>query len=319
MCYMICKKNLDMEYVLKPRRTLSGVVTDTVPDSETEDEEETQGTEEFYTGGGVPWIDSDIKANVTEGMNPSAREDFHLYVNYDLVWELEYVRRLGEIYTEDNLESIKADMLVKYLMGTADMLDREAYNLSVEKNNTVSGATGQATDEEYGYDILTDKLPEVVSRAYVEKYDFSETKQEIEDISSDIIGYYRQMLEDEDWLSDETRTLAFEKPDNIIVKAVYPDKWYDYSELCLDGLSFVESVRAIDKFEKARKSEKIDQSADREEWVITNILEANAFYNPSDNSINIILGILGGDFYRDDMTDEEKYGGIGSVIFRYVG
>ena len=75
----------------------SSTVTDTVPESETEDVEETQVTEEqpeaqetadseeeeFYTGGGVPWIDSDIKANVTEGMNPSAKEDFHLYVNYD--------------------------------------------------------------------------------------------------------------------------------------------------------------------------------------------------------------------------------------------
>ena len=534
----------------------SGVVTDTAPDSGTEDTKEEQETEEqpevqetasseeeeFYTGGGVPWIDSDIKANITEGMNPTAKEDFHLYVNYDwllsndiqeghktyaayngveeevranaqalfedenlpghtaelvrelygecldwdarnelgmepimdtvemirsagdldaisdiisdpdgdvllsvfldydvdlglsdastyvanvkpasfllkdaaeyeertmtgdlrykagkeetaallvkagfgreeaeelfdmavdfeaqlaeaaltsadqmaadyiekinnvmslqeflslsgnyplegylhaegldrakqyLVWEPEYVRRLGEIYTEDNLESIKAEMLVRYMMDTADLLDREAYGLSVEKDNTVSGATGQTTDEEYAYKVLTDKLPEVVSRAYVEKYDLAGTKQDIEDICHDIIGYYRQMLEGEDWLSDETRALALEKLDNIIVKAVYPDEWHDYSGLSLDGLNYMESVRAIKKFEKARKLEKIDQKADREEWMIPNILEVNAFYNPSDNSINIILGILGGEFYGDDMTDEEKYGGIGSVI-----
>ena len=203
---------------------------------------------------------------------------------------------------------------MKYMMDTADMLDREAYGLSVEKNNTVNGATGQKTDEEYAYEVLTDKLPEVVSRAYVEKYDYTETKQDIEDICFDIIGYYRQMLEGEDWLSDETKALALEKLDNIIVKAVYPDEWYDYSGLSLDGLSLVESVRAIDKFEKAKKLEKVGKRAAREEWTITNILEANAFYNPSDNSINIILGILGGEFYGDNMTDEEKYGGIGAVI-----
>ncbi|MBQ6325970.1 MAG: endopeptidase, partial [Clostridia bacterium] len=40
----------------------------------------------------------------------------------------------------------------------------------------------------------------------------------------------------------------------------------------------------------------------------------NAFYNPQDNSINILAGILNGEVYNEDMSYEQKLGGIGTVI-----
>ena len=39
------------------------------------------------TGGGIPWIDSDLKENITADMELSPKEDFHLYVNHS--WLLE--------------------------------------------------------------------------------------------------------------------------------------------------------------------------------------------------------------------------------------
>ncbi len=41
-----------------------------------------------YTGGS-PWLDTDLKSNITADMELSAREDFHLYVNHDWLMENE--------------------------------------------------------------------------------------------------------------------------------------------------------------------------------------------------------------------------------------
>ena len=93
----------------------------------------------------------------------------------------------------------------------------------------------------------------------------------------------------------------------------YPDKWQDYTTLSLDGLNYRECCQRISAFDDAQNAAKTNQPVERGYWDM-NTLDANAFYNPQDNSINILLGILGGDFYRDGMSDEELLGGIGAVI-----
>ena len=66
-------------------------------------------------------------------------------------------------------------------------------------------------------------------------------------------------------------------------------------------------------FNRERDWKRTNQKVDRDEWTV-DTLETNAYYNPQDNSINILLGILGGEFYREDMTREQLYGGTGSFI-----
>ena len=102
--------------------------------AETVQEESTETDEDganLATGGGSPWIDSNLKNNITDGMEISIKDDFHLAVNYDwllnnekefLVMEPAYLERLNELYTEENLEDIKNYMLVTYVMNMAGML-----------------------------------------------------------------------------------------------------------------------------------------------------------------------------------------------------
>ena len=138
-------------------------------------------------------------------------------------------------------------------------------------------------------------------------------KADVTRICEEAIAYYRTMLASEEWLSEETRTKAVEKLDRITINAVYPEKWADDSALSLDGLGYYDCLRAIAEYGHDRDISLLGTKVDHELWEF-NILDTNAYYNPQDNSINIIRGILGGSFYRDDMSDEELYAGIGSVI-----
>ena len=55
---------------------------------ETEAEENTE-SDSPVTDGGSPWIDSDLKENLTADMQTDPRDDFHLYVNKDWLLETE--------------------------------------------------------------------------------------------------------------------------------------------------------------------------------------------------------------------------------------
>ncbi|MBR1875567.1 MAG: M13 family metallopeptidase, partial [Lachnospiraceae bacterium] len=232
--------------------------------------------------------------------------------NY-LVYEPRYMKALDNLYTDDNVEDIKAYLLSHLMIKAAGLLDEEAYNIVNDAGNTIRGSKGKVDDKEYAFELVSDDLTTPMDKTFIEKYDSSKMKKDITDLCKREIAYYRGMLEEEDWLSDEVKKKAIKKLDNITINAVYPDKWKNYSALKLDGLSFFECKKAIADFDIALDASRTNKKVDPAIWEV-NILDANAYYNPANNSINIIRGLLDGAFYREDMSEEELFAGIGSAI-----
>ena len=102
--------------------------------------------------------------------------------------------------------------------------------------------------------------------------------------------------------------------DNMRINAVYPDKWIDYSGLKLKGLSFLDCMKAIDAYNRKLMQSHTNGKVDKELWSGEELLIANAYYMPPENSINIIPGLLDKPFYYEGMSQEALLGGIGCVI-----
>lgn len=230
-----------------------------------------------------------------------------------LVIQPEYIKTLNELYTEENLSAMKNNLLINYVVGTAPMLDRKSYEISVDMKNEVNGITGIEPDEKVAYDTVSSMLTVPMNRAYLSRYDLSELKKQITEICQEAIKEYRIMLSETPWLSKATRDKAIEKLDAIRINAVYPEKWLDYSSLDLAGLSYFDCVKKISAYEEELDRSHTNGMVDKE-IMEDNLLVPNAFYDPSGNSINIIPGLLAYPFYFDGMSREELLGGIGCVI-----
>lgn len=231
------------------------------------------------------------------------------------VLEPEAIKRLNEIYTEDNLEAIKSYMLAGYITKCGSLLDSEAYDVFCEVNNMISGSKGRVSDEEEAYTSMMKKFFTPMDRLYLSVYDESELKNRITEICEQTVAIYREMLEEEEWLTEETRKKAIEKLDSLTINAVYPDEWDDYSGLDLSGLSYYECRKASELYINKLDSENTGKEVNKKKWGSgMDILTQNAFYDPSSNSINMLLGLLDKPFYFDDMSDEELLGGIGLGI-----
>jgi putative endopeptidase len=128
------------------------------------------------------------------------------------------------------------------------------------------------------------------------------------------------MLENVDWLSAATREKAIEKLDHLRIFAVYPDEPGDWSGLDFPGReengNLVIANTAAERFKNTLKAARIDQPVNKDTWDQTEMkaTEVNAYYDPSNNSINILAGILHGEFYNESMTEAQILGGIGTVI-----
>lgn len=235
------------------------------------------------------------------------------------LYEPEWLSRLNELYTEENLEKIKNYLLIHTLSDNGTLLDEETYRELIKISNEANGIEGSKPDEELALEAVRGFLQTSLSKVYVQEYVTEEVRSDVTNIIKESIEAYRTMLASEDWLSDETREKALEKLDHITINAAYPDKWTDTEKLQItsreDGGSYYGALVEISKYQWELLKSRVNTKVDREAWADQMPLTiANAFYNPMDNSINIIAGILGGTFYNSDMTEEEKLAGIGSII-----
>lgn len=235
----------------------------------------------------------------------------YIYDGVYVVTRPDYLNRLDEVYTDENIDEIRAYLLVNYLRRYAGSLDKDIYDHMNEARNKYTGSSGELPDEEMAYEAVVSALPASMQKVYVEKYGSKEDKEKIEDLCHEVLDTYREMLEENEWASDNVKENAIKKLENMTVNVAYPDKFRDTSSLDLEGCSLVEAKRRIDKYVLEYNNSLIGTKRDRGMWAeLFNILECNAFYLMNDNSINIIIGIMGEPFYSSDMPTEELYGSM---------
>lgn len=80
-----------------------------------------------------------------------------------------------------------------------------------------------------------------------------------------------------------------------------------------EGGSLVDARIAISEDTCLTIADRVNQPVDRTRW-LASPQDVNAYYYPLDNSINIPAGILGGIFYNDQMSREEKLGHVGVIV-----
>ena len=235
----------------------------------------------------------------------------YVYDGAYLVSNPGYYKNLDSVYTDENLEDIKSLLIVDYVLGYSQELDRETYDKSIELNNKYFGTTGSVSDEEMAYNIVLKSLPDSMQIVYIQKYGSEEDRQKMKELCQEVIDTYRELLSENDWASDEVINYAIEKLDSITINAAYPDKFNDTSGIKIDGCTFIGANKQINLNNIKENIKLMGTKVDKEKWATAMpVTECNAFYHPLENSVNMILGMMGEPFYSSDMSVEELYASI---------
>ncbi len=254
-----------------------------------------------------------------------------------IVHEPDYVKNVDKLYRESNLEEMKSYYLVHTLCEILPLLDRESFEKSEELKELYSSDTKKDSDptgqqpkteedkQKDELDILFDSfigqyLAGPMEQIYVARYTSKEIRDEILSVIDDTISYYRGMIRETSWLSEETREKAVDKLDDITVRAVYPEKFTDYRALNFsdyegDG-TLVTAVAAVKNFRMEQNLKKAGKAVDYNTWDLDSdpTTVVNAYYSVLENSITILAGILNGSLYDPEASLEEKMAGIGMII-----
>lgn len=251
------------------------------------------------------------------------------------VLEPKYVKLVGKLYRENQLEEIKSYYMVHTILDSLELLDRESFEIAGMMEEKTDQEETDDTDDTGTED--SEKKPkldpemELLRQSYVMKYLNSAyqemyighycsaaEKEGLTQITKQIAGSFRQILQENEWMGEETKKKAVDKLDHMGFHILYPDHMKDYTALTIkESDTLVDMVAAVNQFEIMQLSEFVNQKVDQSNWNLdmTPTTLVNAFYNPGDNSINIIAGIVtGGIFYDENASREYNLAYIGAII-----
>jgi len=156
-------------------------------------------------------------------------------------------------------------------------------------------------------------MGEALGKLYVEKMFKPEAKERAQELVDNVRNALKARIENLDWMSDTTKEKAIAKWNTFLPKIGYPDNWRDWTGLQVSPDDYYGNVMAASKFNYQYDIAKIGKPTDRKEWGMTP-QTVNAYYNPTDNTINFPAAILQPPFFDANADDAINYGGIGAVI-----
>lgn len=237
--------------------------------------------------------------------------------NKIILTEPKWLETLNSIYTEENLPMIKDYIEILNITSASQYLGEDFEKAATEFKNAFLGSQGEIPGDEKAINMVNSVLSEPFGKIYIQKYFSDKVKENVKDMTDEIIETYKKRINNLDWMSDTTKKSAIEKLNKLNIQIGYPDKWDDYSKLEIrsyeNGGSLWENVENLSKFAREKSISKLNEPVDKSKFACSP-QTINAFYNPSSNTITVPAGILQGEFYDLNASKEKNLGAIGAII-----
>jgi predicted metalloendopeptidase len=238
-----------------------------------------------------------------------------------------YLEKLSEVYTEENLPLIRDTLIVNGVdASAASKLDSQCFKWSAE----INGQDPKAAFLDYpktSVSLVAGRLVWPVSKLYADTYLKQQDKDTISALVDEVMEEYHSIIEEADFLSEDTKKGAFAKLDTMQTHVMYPDDWspFSYEELDItpleEGGTFWDAYVALERYDRLKSIEEYRKPVDKKIWSSapdSAPTSTNCNYDPSTNSI-YICGAYVRSKYGIDTSKEELYAVLGTAIGHEIG
>ena len=232
-----------------------------------------------------------------------------------IVTQPKFIIALNLFLTRHTIDDIKTLLRWDTFVSSADRLTEEIEIANWEfYSKYLRDAKERKPAKERALAVVNNNLGEALGKLYVDAKFPSKAKENAEEMIANIITAYQARIHLLEWMSDETKTKAIEKLDELTVKIGYPDTWEDYSTMEIKkSNTYFENITAVNRWAFTKNLSEIGEPVDKTEWGMSP-QTVNAYFNPLNNEIVFPAAILQAPFYDYLADDAVNYGGIGAVI-----
>lgn len=234
-----------------------------------------------------------------------------------IVTSPEYFENFDVIFNDDNLEQLKAKLLVELAVSSAEYLTQEHIETEILFEDAMYGIEStRYMDGWYAFSFARNIFGDALGKYYGQTYFSEEDRAHVTEMAENIIAVYVERLENNDWLTEDTIEQAIVKLEAMELYIGYPDAMPDYYDFITVNPehNLIEFIVEFNEAYTENMFSKLGETVDRHDWGGISADMVNAFYSDDSNGIYFPAAILQYPFYSDEMTLSEQYGGIGAVI-----
>ena len=232
-----------------------------------------------------------------------------------IVTEPKYFEALDQLVNPENVVEVRIWLFVKTMLDLTGFLSDEIRVLGGTYSRALSGSKEAMKPQKAAYYLASNQYSQVVGLYYAHKYFGKKAKADVYQMVEKMIAVYKKRLQENTWLSENTRKKAIVKLDALGINVGYPDKLDPlYQKYKVDPkLNLVDNAVNFTKIAMKRHYERLHEEVDRTRWEMPAHM-VNAYYHPSFNVIVFPAAILQAPFYGLTQSSSANYGGIGAVI-----
>jgi putative endopeptidase len=229
-----------------------------------------------------------------------------------------YFEAFDEICSARNFADIKSWMKARFLADAAGRLSEEFLLAKLQYGAASNGAPSVTPLEEIPFIQTSQVFDDAIGVYFGNKYFGPEMREDVMSIAKEVTAVYRDRMEKNDWLGEETGKIAIRKLDLMTMRVGYPERRhpvYKYYRVTpeRDGGGLYSNFAALSKAGIKYNYSLYGTEPDKTLWDMP-AFETNAYYNPADNSITFPAGILRPPFYSPKRSDVANIGAIGAII-----
>ena len=237
-----------------------------------------------------------------------SKRGFYKYNNYSIVDKEQY-QVLNKSFKEDNLAIWKYIVLLKVLSSYA-MYSSDNYVEVIDNINKgiIGGNDGKSNDDK-NVDIVSGLFSGDIDYLYSDIIS-SKDKKKISDMTDDIVDYYKVMIKNNTWLSEDTKKNAILKIDNMKFHIGLEEYDKISEKYDVDNTSLINNV--IDILRAHRNRDFLVLDGNKKTGNDMSQSTVNAYYSLTENAIYVPSAIRY--LYDEDSSYYQMLGSIGMIL-----
>ncbi|XP_053316372.1 neprilysin [Spea bombifrons] len=232
----------------------------------------------------------------------------------------DYIKKITNFISKFNARDIQNYLAWQYVKSVANSLSQEYKTAAKPFNQLFYGLTTDAPIWKVCVQSLLEQFDDVIGRLYVNEVFSTDSKEMVKGMISEIRQVFLEMLEEQEWMDEETKKKAALKAFNMVEKIGFPEDVFDDEKLneLYAGLQFKEEEYFENRLKykayvQMIRSKMLREPTDPDEWT-NGAAEINAEYAMGSNQIVFPAAILQPPFFHAMEPKALNYGGIGTVI-----
>ncbi|GFN77023.1 membrane metallo-endopeptidase-like 1-like protein [Plakobranchus ocellatus] len=237
-----------------------------------------------------------------------------------VLFATQYIQDVVSIINNTDKRIVSNYLMWRLVMDVVPELASPFQQANTEYKAVMQGMKREQVRWKKCVEFVNKRVGMAVGAMFIRNNFKKESKDTASDMIHDIREAFNELLEENEWMDDQTRAFAKEKANSMDERIGYPEFITDPAQLDAhyEGLNFspdqfFENILRLHAFDGHRMMAKLRKPIDQDMWDQEPV-EVNAFYNPNTNDIVLPAGILQPFFYSASFPKSLNYGGIGVVI-----